>query len=124
MPLPPVCSSTLTMVLNSPTNHHWTDILRLKTFQGELWSHGPTTGKAEKQAKELDRAPQDSIDPRVDRSYRGESIDLSRYELDRSPACYPLDRSHAKGVARSIPCRATKLDRSRSVSAVRSIPVR
>ncbi|CAA7045212.1 unnamed protein product [Microthlaspi erraticum] len=31
------------------------------------------------------------------------------------PYSATLDRSHAKGVARSIPCRATKLDRSRSV---------
>ncbi|CAA7014226.1 unnamed protein product [Microthlaspi erraticum] len=86
----------------------------LKTFQGELWSHGPTGGESRQNGAQRSSIESPRIDrltrSPLDRSHAKESsIDpMQSDELDRSRQS-TLDRSHAE-----------KLDRSRSVSAVRS----
>ncbi|CAA7019737.1 unnamed protein product [Microthlaspi erraticum] len=88
----------------------------LKTFQGELWSHGPTTGESRQNgAKELDRAPQDRSTHKIG------SIDHTRG--DRSTCCTLRARSIPCVLpTRSIPCKgSSSIDPMQSDEA-RSIP--
>ncbi|CAA7034266.1 unnamed protein product [Microthlaspi erraticum] len=93
----------------------------LKTFQGELWSHGPT---GESRQNGADRSSIDSAQGRSNLYTRPSSIDpIHTYRVARMHALRGSSiEPTVDDAARSIPCRASQLDRSRSISAVRSNP--
>ncbi|CAA7021260.1 unnamed protein product [Microthlaspi erraticum] len=82
------------------------DILRLKTFQGELWSHGPTTGESRQNGEKRSSIDllHSSIDPMLynqldrPRARRAESIDPHHAVPARSICLlvHPLDRTHVR----------------------------
>ncbi|CAA7014783.1 unnamed protein product [Microthlaspi erraticum] len=91
-----------------------------KDVPGELWSHGPTGGESRQNG-----AQRSSIDPTrsIDHHLITHSIDpYSATQIDH--LLLPTRSIPCKGSSSIDPMQRTKLDRSRSVSAVRSIPVR
>ncbi|CAA7021409.1 unnamed protein product [Microthlaspi erraticum] len=98
----------------------------LKTFQGELWSHGPTTGESRQNGeKELDRphaVDRPTHDSSIDPTRRAESIDSTFTTARSIPILYQLDRSHAEQASSIDPVLSQPFDQSRSddITAVRS----